>query len=314
MIIVTGGAGFIGSNLVLGLNRLGRTDIIVVDNLRNAIKHRNLNCAQFADFIAKEDLLAALPSLGPVEAILHQGACSDTTESDGQYMLKNNYEYSKRLLKFAQDSGAKLIYASSAAVYGDGADGFREQPSSEYPLNVYGFSKLVFDNYVRARLDQSPTQIVGLRYFNVYGPQERHKGRMASVAMHLFDQLQTSGRMRLFEGSDGFRRDFVHIDDVVAVNLFFLGNQTRGIFNCGSGTARSFEEVAQVLRERHGSGTVDATPFPPDLVGKYQRFTQADLQQLRAAGCDHAFKPIEQGLSTYYDVLHTSGGYLRPSR
>jgi ADP-L-glycero-D-manno-heptose 6-epimerase len=311
VIIVTGAAGFIGSNLVLALNQLGRSDIVVVDNLRNASKHRNLNCARFADYVAKEDLFDALPSLGAVDAIFHQGACSDTTESDGQYMLKNNYDYSKRLLQFAQDSGAKFIYASSAAVYGDGANGFYEQAACEYPLNVYGFSKLLFDNYVRARIARSPAQIVGLRYFNVYGPQERHKGRMASVAMHLFDQLQAASSMRLFDGSAEFKRDFIHVDDVVAINLFFLQNSASGIFNCGSGSARSFVDVAQALRERHGAGNIEYTPFPQDLVGKYQRYTQADLQQLRAAGCQHAGLTLEQGLTRYYDVLKQSGGYKR---
>lgn len=311
MIIVTGGAGFIGSNLVLALNGIGRSDIIVVDNLRRASKHRNLNCARFADYIDKNDLFERLPELGPIEAILHQGACSDTTESDGQYMVKNNYEYSKRLLAFAESKGAKFIYASSAAVYGDGAQGFREEPSCEYPLNVYGFSKLIFDNHVRARLPHSPVQIVGLRYFNVYGPQERHKGRMASVAMHLYDQLQQGSSMRLFEGSEDFKRDFVHVDDVVAVNLFCLQSGARGIFNCGSGEARSFVAVAEALRAKHGSGVLETIPFPDDLRGKYQRYTAADLTQLRAAGCRHTFTPLAGGVGAYYRVLRASEGYKR---
>ena len=309
MIIVTGGAGFIGSNLVLALNRLGRDDIVVVDNLKLALKHRNLNRARFADYIAKEDLLERLPSLGPVEAILHQGACADTTESDGSYMMKNNYEYSTRLLAFAEERGAKFIYASTAAVYGDGSRGFREEPACEYPLNVYGFSKLVFDNYVRRRLERSRSQIVGLRYFNVYGPQERHKGRMASVAMHLFDQLQRGDSMRLFEGSAGFCRDFVYVDDVVAVNTFFLNGDARGIFNCGSGAARSFLDIAQTLRALHGSGAIDYVPFPSDLVGKYQRFTEADLTRLRASGCQHQGRPLADGLGDYYRALREADGY-----
>ena len=311
MIIVTGGAGFIGSNLVLGLNRLGREDILVVDNLQQAVKHRNLNCARFLDYIPKEELLALLPSLGKVEVIFHQGACSDTTQSDGRYMMHNNYAFSKQLLSFAEERGAKLIYASTAAVYGDGEQGFREEPACEYPLNVYGFSKLVFDNHVRRRLPHSPIPIVGLRYFNVYGPQERHKGRMASVAMHLFDQLTAGQRMRLFEGSADFKRDFVHVDDVVAVNLYFLHAAKSGIFNCGSGVACSFEQVAHGLRELHGGGEIEAIPFPADLAGKYQRFTQADLTQLRAAGCSHTFMSLQQGLSDYYRALRHAGGYRR---
>jgi ADP-L-glycero-D-manno-heptose 6-epimerase len=311
VIIVTGGAGFIGSNLVLALNRAGRSDILVVDNLRRASKYRNLNCARFADYVDKDDLFELLPKLGPVEAILHQGACSDTTESDGRYMLKNNYEYSKHLLAFAEERGAKFIYASSAAVYGDGAQGFREEPSCEYPLNVYGFSKLVFDNYVRARLQHARIQICGLRYFNVYGPQERHKGRMASVAMHLYDQLQTGASMRLFQGSEGFQRDFIHVDDVAAVNLIFLQNGAQGIFNCGSGQARSFVAVAEALRAEHGGGALETIPFPDDLRGKYQRFTQADLTQLRAAGCQHACLSLTAGVRAYYGVLQRSEGYRR---
>jgi ADP-L-glycero-D-manno-heptose 6-epimerase len=311
VIILTGGAGFIGSNLVLALNRMGRQDILVVDNLHKAIKHRNLNCARFLDYVPKEELLALLPTLDDVDAIFHQGACSDTTESDGRYMMHNNYQFSKQLLHFALERGVKLIYASTAAVYGDGEQGFREEPACEYPLNVYGFSKLAFDNYVRQRLPQSPIQIVGLRYFNVYGPQERHKGRMASVAMHLYDQLAAGQTMRLFEGSADFKRDFVHVDDVVAVNLFFLHGHKSGIFNCGSGLAQSFEQIALGLRALHGSGEIEPIPFPSDLAGKYQRFTQADLTQLRAAGCTHSFLSLEDGLTDYYRQLRTTAGYRR---
>lgn len=311
MILVTGGAGFIGSNLVLALNALGRSDIVVVDNLTQARKHLNLNVARFADYIAKEDLFARLPTLGPIEAILHQGACSDTTVSDGRYMMQNNYEYSKQLLHAAEALGAKFIYASSAAVYGDGKQGFREEPACEYPLNVYGFSKLAFDNYVRARLASSPVQIVGLRYFNVYGPQERHKARMASVAQHLFDQLQASASMRLFEGSAEIMRDFVHVDDAVAVNLHFLRDARRGIFNCGTGQAHAFLTLAQDMAGAHGTGHVEYMPFPEDLRGKYQRFTQADLTQLRAAGCEHSFTSLRDGVTSYYRTLRDHDGYRR---
>jgi ADP-L-glycero-D-manno-heptose 6-epimerase len=226
-------------------------------------------------------------------------------------MMENNCEYSKRLLRVAEDRGAKFIYASSAAVYGDGKNGFREEPACEYPLNVYGFSKMVFDQHVRQRLSGPHCQIVGLRYFNVYGPQERHKGRMASVAMHLFDQLTASGEMRLFEGSSGFLRDFVHVDDVVAVNLSFLANPTSGIFNCGTGSARSFVDIATRLRELHGGGVLHEIPFPDDLAGKYQRFTQADMTRLRDAGYNRDFLGLETGVARYYDVLRSTRGYYR---
>jgi len=309
MIIVTGGAGFIGSNLILGLNRLGRTDILVVDNLTNPAKHRNLNRARFADIIPKEDLFDAVGLLSDIDLIFHQGACADTTQADGQYMMKNNYDYSKRLLHVAEERGARFIYASSAAVYGSGAAGFREEFSCEDPLNVYGFSKLAFDNYVRQRIDRSTAQIVGLRYFNVYGPHEQHKGRMASVAMHLFGQLNTQARMKLFEGSADFKRDFVHVDDVVAVNQHFMTSDARGIFNCGSGHARAFTDIAATLRKVHGSGEIEHIPFPDDLVGKYQRFTEADLRNLRAAGYSQDFLSLEAGVEAYYAVLRASGGF-----
>jgi ADP-L-glycero-D-manno-heptose 6-epimerase len=282
-----------------------------VDNLSNASKHRNLNCARFVDYVPKEELLALLPSLGPVEAVLHQGACTDTTERDGRYMMQNNFEFSKRLLHFAEERGATFVYASSAAVYGTGLQGFREHPSCEYPLNVYAFSKLTFDNYVRARLARSPAQIVGLRYFNVYGPQERHKARMASLAMQLFDQLRGGLELRLFEGSDGFERDFVHVDDVVEVNLHFLQGGARGIFNCGSGSSHSFVTLAQTLQELYGSGAIAYLPFPDELRAQYQRFTRADLGALRAAGCQHEFTSLREGLTSYYRMLCDDDGYRR---
>ena len=306
MIIVTGGAGFIGSNLIFGLNQIGRTDILVVDDLRAGEKHRNLNHARFADIIGKDELLAQLATLRDVEAIFHQGACADTTESDGRYMMRNNYEYSKRLLHFAEERGARLIYASSAAVYGDGQGGFREEPVCEDPLNVYGFSKLAFDNYVRQR--RSKCAATGLRYFNVYGPHEQHKGRMASVALHLYRQLQAGERMKLFEGSSGYLRDFIHIDDVVAINLWFLANPVGGIFNCGSGHARPFTDVASTLQALEGKGALELIPFPADLVAKYQKFTQADLTHLRQAGYDRPMRSLEDGLTSYHQMLR-GGGY-----
>ena len=311
MIIVTGAAGFIGSNIVHGLNGLGRSDIVVVDDLTNGEQHLNLNALRFAEFIDKGELFDAISRLSNIEAIFHQGACSDTTERNGRYMMENNCEYSKRLLRVAEERGAKFIYASSAAVYGDGKNGFREDPACEYPLNVYGFSKMVFDQHVRQRLDGARCPIVGLRYFNVYGPQERHKGRMASVAMHLYDQLEASGDMRLFEGSGGFLRDFIHVDDVVAVNLFFFANATSGIFNCGTGRARSFVDIATRLRELHGSGVLREVPFPADLADRYQRFTEADMTRLHGAGYDKPPLDLEVGVGRYYEVLRSTRGYLR---
>jgi ADP-L-glycero-D-manno-heptose 6-epimerase len=310
MIIVTGGAGFIGSNLVKGLNDQGVDDILVVDNLSNAAKHLNLNGVCIADYMDKGDLLEALESLPKIEAIFHQGACSSTTESDGRYMMKNNYEYSKALLHFATVRNVPFIYASSAAVYGNGDDGFVEERRCEYPLNVYGFSKFAFDDYVRSHRAELRAPVVGLRYFNVYGPQENHKGRMASVAFHLFQQLRRGENMKLFEGSDTFKRDFVHVEDCVAVNLHFLASGASGIYNCGTGQARTFGDIARVLKERIG-GELETIPFPADLVGKYQAFTEASLAGLRAAGYDRPFTSLEDGVTRYCDVLEASGGYLR---
>lgn len=311
MIIVTGGAGFIGSNLIHGLNSsLSLDDILVVDNLERGDKHRNLNRLRFADYMDKAELLGALPSLGAVEAVFHQGACSSTTESDGRYMMENNYQYSKALLHFCMEKRIPFIYASSAAVYGDGSAGFGEQPQAEYPLNVYGYSKFAFDNYVRRHRGQVQSPVIGLRYFNVYGPQEVHKGRMASVAYHLHQQLSRGEPMRLFEGSEDFKRDFVFVGDVVHVNLHFLEHGGQGIFNCGSGEARSFMDIARALQVRAGRGTIEAIPFPADLKGKYQRFTQADLHRLREAGCTVSFRSLEEGIDAYAALLDSHSGYL----
>jgi len=311
MIIVTGGAGFIGSNLIAGLNRAGHRDILVVDNLTNAAKHLNLNRLAFSDYLDKEDLFDALPGLDEVEAIFHQGACSSTTETDGRYMMRNNYEYSKKLLNYSLRKCVPFLYASSASVYGDGHDGFAEQPQCEYPLNVYAFSKFSFDNYVRRILPVAQSQVLGLRYFNVYGPQENHKGSMASVAFHLFQQARGGEAMRLFEGSEGFVRDFVFVDDAVDVNLHFLRTGGSGIFNCGTGHARSFLDVGEIMRERVGDAEIEFIPFPAHLEGKYQAYTQADLGALRAAGYERPFTSLEEGLARYHEVLASTGGFLQ---
>jgi len=242
--IVTGAAGFIGSKIVEGLNRRGVKEIIAVDNLAHADKFRNLAGCEIADYVDQAEFISSLHRWeGSVEAILHQGACSDTMETDGRYMMENNFAYSRRLLDWCQDEEVPLLYASSASVYGAGPD-YREERACERPLNVYGYSKFLFDQVVRQRMPESRAQIVGLRYFNVYGPNEQHKGRMASVAFHGYNQLRAQGKIKLFVGSDGYRdgeqrRDFVYVDDVVAVNLWFLERRAiSGVFNCGSGFRR----------------------------------------------------------------------------
>ena len=311
MIAVTGGAGFIGSNIIKGLNDAGETEILVVDNLSNGEKHLNLNSLSIADYIDKNDYLRNLDKLQKVSTVFHQGACSSTTEQDGKYMMFNNYEYSKILLNYCLKNKINFIYASSAAVYGNGEKGFIEERESEYPLNVYGFSKFAFDNYVRRILPKAESQVMGLRYFNVYGPQENHKGRMASVTFHLFRQLQETGKMKLFKGSAGFNRDFIHVADTVKINLHFYESKTSGIFNAGTGKTRSFEDIATTLQHLHGSGELENIPFPEDLRGKYQEFTEAGLNNLRSAGFTEEFMSLEEGVRQYYQQLSdTDGRYI----
>jgi ADP-L-glycero-D-manno-heptose 6-epimerase len=317
--VVTGAAGFIGSRLVAALNRAGITEILAVDNLENADKVPNLAGCEIEDYLDKREFIARLEAGqfdGACEAVLHQGACSDTMAADGRYVMENNYRYSRALLDWCQEEEVPLVYASSASVYGAGTAGFREARECEAPLNVYGYSKFLFDQYVRRTLPARAAQIVGLRYFNVYGPNEAHKGRMASVAFHAWQQLAAEGKVKLFVGSGGFgdgeqRRDFIHVDDVVKVNLHFLEHRERsGIFNCGTGRAQSFNELAAaVINAARGTRAgaaelaaqklIEYVPFPPQLAARYQSFTEADLAQLRAAGYDGEFMDAAQGVAAY---------------
>lgn len=313
MIIVTGGAGFIGSNLVLGLNDLGCDEILVVDDLKNGVKFRNLVGCRIADYLDKAIFLDKLGrgefARLSVEAVFHQGACSTTTEWDGRYLMENNYRYSKALLHFCLSRKVPLIYASSAAVYGGGRV-FREDPVHEAPLNVYGYSKYQFDQYLRRLMPELKSQVVGLRYFNVYGPREAHKGSMASVAFHLNNQLRETGKVRLFEGGDGYgdgeqRRDFIYVGDAVDVNLWFLDHpEVSGIFNLGTGRSQTFNDVAHAVIDWHGRGGIEYIPFPEHLKGCYQSFTEADLAALRSAGCGHRFKSVEEGVRLYMEWLN----------
>ncbi|MBS0434390.1 MAG: ADP-glyceromanno-heptose 6-epimerase [Proteobacteria bacterium] len=328
-VVVTGAAGMIGSNIVHGLNAIGIDDVIAVDNLTNGPKYRNLLGAKISDYFDKTDFYArfARREFGRVDAVLHQGACSDTMQHDGRYMLDTNYRCSKDLLDACQDQGTRLLYASSAATYG-GSASFREEPQFELPLNVYGYSKLLFDNVVRRMLPKATSQVAGFRYFNVYGPREQHKGRMASVAFHHFNQFREHGKVKLFGEYGGYgpgmqSRDFVFVDDVVAVNLWFLQNPGQsGIFNLGSGRAQPFNDVAVAtvnaartlkgeaplpLAELVSRALVEYIPFPEALVGKYQCFTQADLTRLRATGCDHVFADVATGVGRYVNWLAAQG-------
>ena len=324
-VVVTGAAGMIGSNLVHGLNTIGIDDVIAVDDLTDGPKYRNLLNAKLSDYFDRSEFYGRFANgeFGKVDVVLHEGACSDTMEHDGRYMMDTNYRCSKDLLDACQAQGTRLLYASSAATYG-GSASFREEPTFEQPLNVYGYSKLLFDNVVRRMLPAAKTQVAGFRYFNVYGPREQHKGRMASVAFHHFNQLRDTGKVKLFGEYGGYAsgaqsRDFVFVDDVVAVNLWFLQNpQASGIFNLGSGRAQPFNDVAlatvNAARTLKGEATlpladlvkqgfIEYIPFPDALVGKYQCFTQADLTRLRATGCQHAFSDVAAGVQRYVGWL-----------
>ncbi|ROO30679.1 ADP-glyceromanno-heptose 6-epimerase [Salinisphaera orenii] len=311
MIIVTGAAGFIGSNLVAGLNARGRSDILLVDDLADGRKCLNLADLDFADYLEYDDLLARVErgdALGDIDAVFHQGACSATTEWDGRYMMARNYRYSKSLHDWCAARGVPFLYASSASVYGMGPH-FVEQRSAERPLNMYAFSKFAFDQYVRANADRVESQVAGLRYFNVYGPREQHKDGMASVARHFSRQIAAEGECRLFEGAEGYgdgeqRRDFIHVDDCVAVNLWLLDNPgVSGIFNCGTGRSQTFNEVADAVIAWHGRGARRYIPFPESLVGRYQSYTEADMSALWAAGYPGTFRPVERGVPDYLDWL-----------
>ena len=329
--IVTGAAGFIGSNIVKALNDRGEKNIIAVDNLKRADKFRNLVDCEIADYLDKEDFLDRLLAGdfdGDVRAIFHEGACSDTMETDGRYMMENNFRYSQDMLDWCLDQEVQFLYASSAATYGASPE-FREERACEAPLNVYGYSKFLFDQIVRQRLPQAMSQVVGFRYFNVYGPRESHKGRMASVAFHHYNQFRADGKVRLFEGCDGYangeqKRDFVYVGDVAKVNLYFLDHPEKsGIFTLGTGRAQSFNELAaanvnscralsgaakESLDALRQQGFIEYIPFPEALKGKYQSFTQADLSCLRAAGYDAPFASVEEGVAQYVQWLDACNG------
>jgi ADP-L-glycero-D-manno-heptose 6-epimerase len=330
MYVVTGGAGFIGSNLVHEMNAHGITDILIVDNFSNARKFENLLGARYVDFLDKQEFRKAIREgtlqLGKVEAILHQGACSNTLEDNGVYMMDNNFQYTKEVLAYAISQRAPLVFASTAAVYGLGGPGrFTLAHENERPLNIYGYSKLVFDQYFRSEieLDRIPMTAVGLRYFNVYGPREQHKGRMASVIHHFTKQMKETGKVRLFGGTGGYdngeqRRDFVFVRDLARINMFFaqIGPYSpkqgqpktafRGLANAGSGKSRTFNEVAKALMSVHGPCPIEYIPFPADLEGRYQHFTEADLRSLRALGYDSPMTELETGIMETYETMQST--------
>lgn len=319
-ILVTGAAGFIGCNNVLALNRQGCSDVIAVDNLSKSEKFLNLAKCQISDYFDKVDFIERVRNgSAPIpEAIFHQGACSDTMETDGRYMMENNYRYTLDLFNWAQKLKIPFIYASSAATYG-ASNVFVEDVANEGPLNVYGYSKYLFDQVLRANMQHLQAPVVGLRYFNVYGPHEQHKGRMASVAFHQYFQFKKEGRVKLFEGCQGYgngcqMRDFVYVQDVINVAMHYLEANVSGIFNCGSGRAQPFNDVAltvvnsltgvdHTLEEAVSKGLIEYIPFPEALKGKYQAFTQADLTNLRASGCEVPMRTVQEGTRAYMQYL-----------
>ena len=312
MIVVTGSNGFIGSNLIKGLNKIGCKDIIAVDDHSNSELKENIIHCDIQDYLDIDEFLLLLQKNKfdgtKLKSIFHQGACSDTMEWDAEYLYKNNLLYSKELLNLSIKSDTPLIYASSASVYGSG-NVFEESIGNENPINLYAYSKFKFDQLVRRALAENTTQIVGLRYFNVYGPQEQHKGTMASVAYHLHNQLKDNDFIKLFKGSDGYsdgeqRRDFIYVDDIVKVNLWFMENkQISGIFNLGTGKSSSFNDIAQAVINWNRKGKIEYIDFPEKLKGSYQSYTEANISKLRKVGYSNDFIDVTEGVKLYLDTL-----------
>ena len=261
--------------------------------------------------------MAYLARLYSADAAVMISASHNTMEYNGKYMMQNNFEYTKNLMHFAADRKIQMIYASSASTYGSGAHGFTEKPDCEEALNVYAFSKLFFDNYARRYFGKTGSQLVGLRYFNVYGPQENHKGKMASMVFQMYNQWKAEGKVKLFEGIDGYgngeqTRDFIYVKDVVKVNFFFWDHpELSGVYNCGTGHAHTFNTLAKGVLKHFGSGTLEYIPFPDVLRGKYQSYTQADTTKLLEAGYDGGFTDIDEAVAEYCALLDKTGGYYK---
>lgn len=318
MIIVTGGAGFVGSNIVRALNERGRTDILIVDNLGSSEKYKNLIGLRFVDYRNKDDFIKNLDGAAQnVEAIFHNGACSNTMEYDVNFMMSSNYEYSKEIFKLCIRKKIPFIYASSAAVYGLGKKGFREEEACEAPINPYAFSKLLFDRYVRQFIGKIDSKVIGLRYFNVYGPQENHKGKMASIFCQIYKRMKLGGGPRLFKGTDGYRdgeqkRDFIYVKDVAKINLWCLDNPVaNGIYNCGTGHAHTFNDAAKAMIESmHSKMRTTYCDFPDELIGKYQSYTEADMKKITAAGYKGGFTNFVVAVDEYCKFLEAGGYYV----
>lgn len=311
MYIVTGGMGFIGSNIVRKLNDNGIDDILVVDDAGDGDKFRNLSTLRIADYMDREEFRYRLENglfREKAEALFHEGACAVTTERDAVYMLDNNFTFSKLIFEYAVAGKIPLVYASSAAVYGSGKS-FLESPANEAPINIYGYSKLLFDQYVRKNIGRAGSPVAGLRYFNVFGPGEFHKGAMASMVYQCYLQLKANDEIRLFEGTGGFgdgeqRRDFVFVEDVVNINLYLASaGDVKGIFNVGTGKSRSFNDIAGKWISLMGGGNIRYIPVPENIKGRYQSFTEADTSSLLRTGYLGGFTGLEEGIEKYYRFM-----------
>tara|TARA_B100000787_G_scaffold147049_1_gene117874 strand:- start:5162 stop:6136 length:975 start_codon:yes stop_codon:yes gene_type:complete len=323
MIVVTGGAGMIGSRIISKLNSQGISNILVVDDLINGHKMRNLAGLNIIDYVDKDDFVDRIGDpefYGKITGVFHKGACSATTEWDGQFLMRNNYEYSKRLLWWCEKMSTPFIYASSASVYGNSIKNFEEELANEYPINMYAYSKWQFDQYVRKHQSMITTKVVGLRYFNVYGPGESQKGNMASTIWHFANQINNDGVARVFGGSHGYgngkhSRDFVHVDDCAKVNLWALNDcHQNGIYNVGVGSACSFNDVVESVnhwfkKNKNVIAKVDYVSMPEKLIKSYQSFTQANIGALRGAGYEGEFLEIDEGVPSYLDWLDKHGQF-----
>jgi len=304
-IVVTGGAGFIGSNVVKHLNRNGMSDILIVDDINGNIeKHKLIEKLNFKEIIGIEDFIKDINNYKNVSNIFHQGACSDTMNHDIKFMMENNFEYSKKILYHSLNNNINFIFASSASVYGKGTNGFQEKSECEKPLNIYAKSKLEVDLLIREILrDNISNQVLSLRYFNVYGYPEINKGRMASVPFHFYNQLKQIGTIKIFEGSENFKRDFIYIDDILNIINYFYKNKFSGIYNAGTGEVNSFQKMAIITKNLYPDVNIEIIPFPDKLRKYYQEYTQADTSQLFSTGFSESFTTFEKGLENYYYSL-----------